>query len=81
MSRLTEDDVVYIIREGFVADHTPITAEGFFLLLEDQGDKVPIYRLKRNLFMLVHLGELKYDVVSKEFYADADYDPPDAPSR
>ena len=76
MGRLKEMDIVFILREGYAVDPTPLSAEGWQLMLQDEDCYIPLYRLKRNLFMLAHTGEIKYDVMEKTFYADADYDPP-----
>ena len=68
--RLTELDVLEIIRIGFSMDDSPCTAEKLQQILEDDGCRIPLYRLKRNLFMLVHTGKLAYNVHTKEFYGD-----------
>lgn len=58
------------IRGAFEVDPSPCTAEELKRIMDQVDCRIPIYRIKRNLFLLVHTGKLAYDVYKKEFYGD-----------
>lgn len=70
MSHWTEQLVLEAVRGAFQVDPSPCTAEELKKIMDDVDCRIPLYRIKRNLFMLVHTGKLAYDVNTKQFYGD-----------